>query len=179
MVELELERTYLAAALPADIAQCRNELIQDVYVPETVDHALLRLRKRGNRHVITKKIPIDSKDSTRQREHTIPLSKDEYDALALCSKKRATKRRYYCSLAGHNAEVDVYQDELAGLVIIDFEFSNEADMDAFVPPPICLADVSQEAFAAGGKLAGRRYKDIEPLLQQYAYKPLILQKEHE
>jgi CYTH domain-containing protein len=176
MVELELEKTYLAKFLPADLKTARSEVISDVYVPETVDHATLRLRHRGDRYEITKKTPVDGNDSTRQNEHTIPLGQEEYEALAKCSEKVFIKRRYYCTIEGYEAEVDVYEAALAGLVVIDFEFSTDAQMLAFVPPAICLADVSQEAFAAGGKLAGKSYADIETNLKQYGYLPLKIEE---
>jgi len=61
---------------------------------------------------------------------------------------------------------------LKGLVLIDFEFSDEATMRSFTPPEVCLADVSQEAFVAGGVLAGKTYDDIASQLLTYNYEPL-------
>lgn len=177
MVELEREKTYLAKFLPADLKTAQSEIIADVYVPETANHPSLRLRHRGDKYEITKKVPIDGKDSTRQNEHTIPLTQEEYRALEKCSKKVFTKRRYYCVIDGYKAEVDVYQGALAGLVVIDFEFTGDAEMQAFKPPAVCLADVSQEAFTAGGKLAGKSYKDIETELKSYGYQPLKIAEE--
>lgn len=174
MITLELEKTYLAKALPANLADCHSEIIQDVYVPQAADHPILRLRHRGQTYEITKKLPVDDADNTRQNEHTISLTSSEYDALAASSTKSLTKRRYYCKIEGHDAEVDVYQGSLAGLVVIDFEFKTDADMDIFTVPDICLADVSQDELIAAGKLAGKSYADIETQLQQYNYKPLFI-----
>ena len=73
---------------------------------------------------------------------------------------------------GAPAEVDVFTEDLAGLVLIDFEFSTEAEKDDFTPPSIALADVTQEDFIAGGLLAGKTYDTITPELARFCYKKL-------
>lgn len=172
MTELELEKTYLAAYLPQELATLAFERIADVYVPESVEHAVLRLRHKGDTYCITKKIPVSGDDSSRQHEHTILLSREEYEALATCSKKQFTKRRYNLELGGRQAELDVYEGDLAGLVVIDFEFATDEEMANFSAPDICLVDVTQDALIAAGKLAGKTYEDIRTQLEVYKYKPL-------
>jgi adenylate cyclase len=175
MVELELEKTYLAKALP-DLAGCRSEIIRDVYVPESADHAILRIRQRGKRYEATKKIPVSDTDSSRQNEHTIPLDRAEFEALSKCSNKSAVKRRYYCQIEGRDAEVDLYQEDLTGLITVDFEFADQASLQSFQMPSICLADVTQKVTFAGGSLAGKNYNDISRTLDVFDYK-LIETKE--
>lgn len=175
MVELELEKTYLARQLPAGLLECRSEVIRDLYMPESADHPILRLRQRGDRYEITKKIPVEGADSSRQNEHTISLTPEEFQALSHSPGRLAAKRRYYCTIEGHEAEVDIYEENLAGLVIIDFEFADEQSLESFIAPSICLADVTQEAFAAGGVLAGKTYEEIEPVLQRYGYEKLSME----
>lgn len=177
MIEIEREKTYLAKWIPGEIKGVRSEIIRDIYVPETVEHATLRLRAKGEKYEITKKEPVVEDDSTKQNEHTITLIKAEYDALAACSKKQFAKRRYYCKIGGYDAEVDVYLEDLEGLVVIDFEFTTDEQMALFKPPEVCLADVSQDALIAGGKLAGRTYEDLRPELEAYGYEPLKLKGE--
>jgi len=53
------------------------------------------------------------------------------------------KRRYKIKINGRIAELDVYQEKLVGLVVIDFEFDNEAEMRSFATPEFVLADVTQ------------------------------------
>jgi len=43
----------------------------------------------------------------------------------------------------------VFEGALAGLVLIDVEFTDEATKEAFVAPSFCLANVTQESFVAG------------------------------
>lgn len=70
------------------------------------------------------------------------------------------------------AEVDVFGEQLAGLVLIEFEFADEAAKDAFRPPACALADVTQEDFIAGGRLAGKTYLYIAPDLARFGYQKL-------
>lgn len=167
--EMEYELTYLAKYLPAEIEGLAGEYVRDVYVPETVQHAHLRLRQRGETYVITKKVPAAGTDSSEQTEETIPLEKEEYEALAACSRKVVAKWRYKVMIAGHMAEVDVFDEQLKGLIEIDFEFASREEKAAFVPPEVCFADVTQEEAFAGGYLSGKSYEDIEPVLKKYGY----------
>lgn len=170
--EIELELTYLAAALPEEINGVEPVEIIDVLIPEDAYHPCLRIRKKGEKLEITKKHPVEGRDSSKQIEITIPLRKDEYQALIKCSNRTFRKYRYYVKIDGHPAEVDVYKDKLQGLVVIDFEFSTETEKDSFVKPKICLVDVTQEEFVAGGMLAGKSYKDIEAKLSKFGYRRL-------
>ena len=146
--------------------------ITDVYIPDTTEHSHLRLRKRGNLYEITKKTPVKDGDASEQIEQTIPLTKDEFEALISCSQKRVSKDRYNIIIEGHNAEVDVFQDQLKGLVLIDFEFKTISEKSSFKTPSIALADVTQESFTAGGVLAGKSYQDIKPELACFNYQKL-------
>lgn len=169
-IEIERERTYLVSKLPAGLSLDESVLLRDIYIPEDVDHAHLRLRQKGDYYEATKKIQINEGDSSRQTEHTIPLTREEFDALASCSQKALQKRRYFTQIDGHAAEVDVYEEKLTGLVVVDFEFATEEEFTAFVQPDDMLADVTQDEVVGGGYLAGKSYEDIEAKLAKYHYK---------
>lgn len=169
-MEIELERTFLAKSLPPDIGNCRKMEISDIYIPTDEPHPILRIRKKGDKYEITKKHPVEGKDSSRQSEETIPLSKEEFLELATLKGKRARKIRHYYQCGANTAEVDVFQDDLKGLVLVDFEFKTVAEKDEFGMPDFCLADVTQEKAFAGGILVGKKYSDVEPFLEKYGYK---------
>ena len=172
--EVELELTYLAKTLPEGLADCPNKLVVDVYYPVTAGHPVLRLRQNGDAYQITKKTIIEGTDSSRMREETIHLSAEEFAGLTQNGGKRVAKRRYQYGYQGHTAEVDVFEGALAGLVLVDFEFTDRGDQQKFAMPEFCLADVTQEAFVAGGMLAGAPYQDIAEELTRYGYRPLTL-----
>lgn len=88
--------------------------------------------------------------------------------------RRIHKTHYYYVVNGRTAEVDVFMDALTGLVVIDFEFETEEEMRDFKPPFICLAEVTQEEFIAGGMICGKRYVDLEKDLSRFNYQKLYL-----
>ncbi|MEI6849456.1 MAG: hypothetical protein WCK29_00295 [archaeon] len=170
--EIEYEKTYLLKQIPDGIDKTKSVLIRDIYIPETADHAHLRLRQKDDKYVITKKHKAFGEDASMQYEHTIDLDKDEFMALAICSVKDFVKRRYFVEYRGCQAEIDIYQERLSGLALADFEFNNEKDKDEFETPDFALADVTQDESIAGGFLAGKTYEDIAPLIEKYGYKKL-------
>lgn len=169
MIEVELELTYLVRELPKGLLQVPSKLIADVYLPPTSSHSCLRLRQNGDQYEITKKIPVDNADASHQHEHTIKLTEHEFAALAVAPGKRVAKRRYVYDYRGRVAEIDVFLEDLEGLVLADFEFDDRDEQLAFKMPDFCLADVTQEAFVAGGMLAGKAYDNIAAELKEYNY----------
>jgi hypothetical protein len=155
MTEIELERTYLAKFLPEGLLACLKKEIKDIYIPESEVHPVLRVRQRGDKYEIT-----------------IALTKEEFLALEQVAGKKVRKIRHYYNYNGVQAEVDVFQDDLAGLVLVDFEFKEVADKNNFELPDFCLVDVTQDKTFAGGMICGKKYSDIEAHLSKLGYKKL-------
>lgn len=169
-MEIELERTFLLKKYPVELKTLKSMEVFDIYLPRVVLHPNLRVRKKGEKFEITKKHPVEGTDSSLQSEETIPLSKEEFLELSTLVGKRVRKMRYYYQAGNNMAEIDVFQDDLEGLVLIDFEFKTVEEKNDFVMPDFCLAEVTQEKFTAGGILAGKKYEDIEEGLKKYNYK---------
>ena len=172
-MEIELEKTYLLQYIPEDLKDHDNVEIFDIYVPKSQQHPNLRIRKRGEIAEITKKFPVDSKDISEQEEHTIPLLEEEFQAFTKVEGKKIRKIRYFYPIDGNIAEISIFLDELKGLAMVDVEFKTKEEKEKFEMPEFCLADVTQELYFAGGILAGKKYLDIEPVLDKYSYKKII------
>ncbi|MDE1857317.1 MAG: hypothetical protein KGH98_04555 [Candidatus Micrarchaeota archaeon] len=170
---LEFEKTYLVKYLPEGLEKCANKELIDIYFPASEKHCHTRIRKDGGKFVITKKEPLHGNDSSSFLEQTINLDRGEFDALSKIDGKRLRKVRYAYNHSGHPAEIDVFKDALEGLVLADFEFAGQAEMEAFRMPDFCLAEVTQEEFVAGGYLCGKSYGDIGGHLNRYGYHKLI------
>jgi len=169
---VELEKTYLAKYIPSGLERCRSKEIIDIYIPGFCDHPTLRLRKIADNFEITKKEPVDENDPAHQIEQTIVLNKEEFNVFSKLDGKKVHKRRYLYPCNGRTAEIDVFQGALKGLVVVDFEFDDRAELDSFEMPGFCLADVTEEVFIAGFKLSGKRYESIEDDLARFGYKKL-------
>ncbi len=171
----EFEVTYLVKELPEGFFNVPHESkeILDIYIPATSEHAILRIRKRGETYEITKKIPAHGTDSSHQIENTIPLIEEEFAELSQIQGKRVRKIRHYYSENETTFEIDVFQDALYGLVLVDVEFTSNEEKAKFVAPAWFLADVTQEKFVAGGVLCGKSYTDIHTDLARFGYTTAI------
>jgi len=166
---IELEKTYLIKNIPAGLWDCPRKEIFDIYIPQSAEHPVLRVRKNGGKFEMTKKEPIDG-DTSRQEEQTIILTEAEFIALTQVAGKKVRKIRYQYGYNGRVAEIDVFQDDLAGLILVDVEFPTVEEKDSFAMPDFCLADVTSSKFLAGGTLCGKRYEEIEERLRGFGYK---------
>lgn len=173
MKEIEREKTYLVAQLPDEIKTATKNDLLDIYIPSNAQHPFLRIRKREEKFAITKKVPVKEGDFSEFTEETIPLSLSEYRELSQISGKRLHKIRYTWESGKVNVDLDIFQGDLSGLVIADFEFNSEDAKRDFVAPSWCLCDVTQAEFIAGGLLAGKKYLDIEPELNKFSYKRIV------
>lgn len=171
---IELERTFLAKRLPENLKNCKCKEIIDVYIPKNSDHPKLRLRKNRNKFEMTKKEPVND-DASHQKEQTIILTEAEFDAMNLLEGKRVRKLRYYYNHNGLVAEFDVFQDELLGLIVIDFEFKTLEEKDKFQMSDFCLVDITHELFIAGGMICGKSYEDMEDNLNKFGYEKLFIE----
>lgn len=174
MIEIELERTYLAKSIPDGLRDAPFRKIIDLYIPATHPHPKLRVRKNGDTHAITKKEPLHGGDSSEQTEHTIPLTEGEFAAFAAMECKKIEKKRYYYEHNAMTLEIDVFEGALTGLVLVDAEFKSAEEKRTFAMPDFCLAEVTQEAFVAGGVLAGKTCDDIAAPLARFGYQKLLL-----
>lgn len=156
--------------IPVDLKTLKSMEVFDIYIPKSTLHSHLRIRKKGDKFEITKKYPVKDGDSSRLSEETIPLTKEEFEEFSQLEGRRVRKIRHYFKVGADMAEIDVFQDDLKGLILIDFEFKTVEAKNDFVMPDFCLADVTQEKFTAGGILAGKKYSDIEKELRKYNYK---------
>lgn len=172
---IEIEKTYLAKEVPKDLKNSKHKEIIDVYIPKEEVHPNLRLRKQGEKYELTKKQPIKEGDASQQTEQTIILTQKEFNSIySQIQGKKVRKIRYYYEYKNKIAEFDVFQDELEGLIVVDFEFETKKEKDEFEMPTFCLADITQETFIAGGMICSKKYEDIEEKLNKFGYKKILL-----
>ncbi len=88
------------------------------------------------------------------------------------SKYEADQKRYNYPFQGKIAEVDIWLEDLKGLVIVEFEFINISAFDGFKMPEFCLRDITGLEWLAGGKLSGKKYSDIKDKLEKLGYNPI-------
>lgn len=159
MQELEIEKRFLVSKdkvehLKSLIVPGSKVIMNDVYIPNGNAHKDLRLRQKGDKYMLTRKRPIKDDDLTTMLETTIELSKYEFDALSNSIESNVEKERYTINISNWTGELDIFTGRHAGLVIVEFEFQNEADLADFEQNMnLNLVDITNIEWLAGGRLA--------------------------
>ena len=169
---IERERTFLIKDMPGDLDEFVSKEMVDMYIPVAEEHPCTRIRKNGDAYEFTKKHPING-NASQQLESTVRLTSPEYESLKDVPAKRISKTRYFYAQDGFNYEIDVFDGDLEGLVLVDIEFEDDESQMNFVQPEWCLVEVTHESFIAGGMLAGKTYKDIEAKLVDLGYMAIV------
>jgi adenylate cyclase len=149
---LETERKFLLESAPAWLGRCESIEIEQGYLA-IAESAEVRVRRAGEEFTLTAK---RGAGETRE-EYEVPLRADQAMALWDASAGlRLRKRRHLVPLEGGlRAEVDVYEGELAGLVVAEVEFPSPERAGAFAPPSWFGREVTGEARYSNQQLALR------------------------
>lgn len=166
LIVIEIEKTFLVKNIPFDLSPFLSEIIHQGYISST--SSPLRIRQKGSKFELTKKIPLKEGDFSSAEEINIDLTKYEFDKLWPLVERSLEKIRYRIPLTNNlTAELDVYQGNLKGLMFVEVEFSSENEMNHFIPPTWFGVDVTQEDFSANSFLAGKSFEDIKSFIKIY------------
>jgi CYTH domain-containing protein/CHAD domain-containing protein len=146
----EIERKFLLDGRPDQLRNRPGKRIEQGYM--TAGEGIeVRLRRAGDRHLLTAKL---GHGETRT-EVEVVLGIDQFDALwPLTEPRRLRKVRYLVPLGEElEAEVDVYGDDLAGLVTAEVEFGFERQSRDFQPPAWLGEEVTGDRRYANQNLA--------------------------
>lgn len=160
---IERERRFLLAGPPPELPAAGRR-ITDRYVRGT----RVRLRRAEREDApaelkLTQKIPAGRPGPVRGLITTAYLSPAEYEVFRALAADVLSKTRYSLPPLG----VDVFEGELAGLVLAESEFDSDAEADAFVLPPLALAEVTDDPRFSGGRLAVACRAELVGWLAEY------------
>ena len=144
----ELERRWLVERLPPEADAGR--LIVDRYVEGT----RLRLRHAEPPHEqfkLSQKEAPTPPDFSRTVITTMYLSEEEYEVFAALPALELRKRRHHFG----RYSIDVFEGELAGLILAETEFPSEEEMLAHLGPDFAVRDVSDDVRYTGGWLVAK------------------------
>ncbi len=170
---LEFERRFLVDRARLDFAKLESysKLLEDIYF----DFGRMRLRRQTDsdtglvKYKLTKKLDLSeeitkpslgvtamSSDAAAghvRRIVSMWLSEGEYEALAAIGGRKLRKRRHYFKPPGYSYGVDVFEGELQGLVLCEFEGEDEREAFAIPAPPFATVEVTNDPFFTGGNLS--------------------------
>ncbi len=133
---MEIERKYLIRELPDRLEQYPCRQIEQGYLNTD---PIVRIRRTDKQYTLTYK----GKGFMVREEYNLPLNKKAF--LHLREKIDGIlikKRRYLIPLGTYTIELDVFEGELAPLLLAEVEFETEDAANAFVPPSWFGEDVT-------------------------------------
>ena len=155
----EIERKFLVAEVPGDLADYPSEPIEQGYV--AVEGPVeVRVRRRGDRALLT----VKSGAGRVRVEEELEIDDRRFASLwPLSEGRRVTKRRYRLPAGGGlTIELDAYTGDLEGLHTAEVEFDSEAASDDFDPPPWFGREVTDDLRYANRALAVDGVPDERP-----------------
>lgn len=140
MNNMEIERKYLVKKLPFSLESFDVRIIEQGYLCTA---PVVRIRRDNDKYELTYK----SGGLMKRREENLPLNKAAYEHLVTKVDGRLIqKKRYMIPLAGENTglmvELDVFEGDLAPLVLAEVEFPDEETANAFAAPEWFGEDVT-------------------------------------
>jgi len=157
---LEIEKTFLVKNIPSDLSGYKSYQIKQGYISSPPSP--LRIRQKGDKFELTKKLPIKGNDFSIAEEINILLTEYEFNKLWPLTEKSLEKTRYIIPLENDlYAELDIFHDKLEGLAVVEVEFTSEEQMDNFQAPEWFGKDITQEHYSANCFLAGKTYLEVK------------------
>ncbi len=139
---MEIEKKYLVKTLPERLEEFPHSRLTQSYISR---NPVIRLRKIETKQGSSYMLTVKGEGLSVRQEFELPLTQEAYEALSHKTEGRILKKvRYRIPLKqGYTAELDRFEGELNGLVLVEVEFPTEAEMRAFVPPAWFGEDVSE------------------------------------
>lgn len=127
---VEIERTWLVPGdAPLDRARSSVDIRQG-YLAITSETEV-RVRASGATCLLT----VKTGHGLKRGEVELPITTEQFDALwPATTGARVVKMRHTIRVCDHLAEVDIFADDLAGLVLVEVEFDSSDAAEAFEPP---------------------------------------------
>jgi CYTH domain-containing protein/CHAD domain-containing protein len=147
---IEIERKFLLGEPPEQLQGRSGQRIEQGYATVGEDPEI-RLRRVAERRLLTAK----RGHGASRVEIEIALGMNQFNALwPLTEGRRLRKTRYLVPLgSGLEAEIDIYEGGLAGLVTAEVEFDSEQQSRDFHPPRWLGAEVTGDRLYANRSLA--------------------------
>lgn len=133
---MEIERKFLLKELPKNLESYSVRHLEQGYLCTA---PVVRIRRDNDKYELTYK----GKGSMIREEHNLPLTKEAYEHLReKIDGRLIVKKRYMVPLEQYTVELDVFEGDLAPLILAEVEFPSEEEAKAFTPPDWFAEDVT-------------------------------------
>lgn len=133
---MEIERKFTITNLPENLTDYPCHHIEQGYLSTK---PVVRIRRQDDAYILTYK----GIGMLAREEYNLPLTKESYEHM----KPKAdgiiiTKKRYNIPFEGYTIELDVFEEDLDGLIIAEVEFASTEEAESFCPPDWFAEDVT-------------------------------------
>lgn len=134
---MEIEKKYFVTSLPDKLEAYENKKIAQGYL---CTNPVVRIRRSDDDYYLTYK----GEGLMVREEYNLPLTKEAYEhMLPKIDGFLIAKTRYLVPLEGGlTAELDIFEKELAPLILVEVEFDTVEAAEAFTPPEWFGEDVT-------------------------------------
>ena len=125
---MEIERKFLIKSLPDNLESYSFHQMEQGYL---CTEPVVRIRRQDETYYLTYK----SKGLMMREEYNLPLTKEAYlHLLPKIDGLLIVKKRYLIPLSsGLTVELDIFEGELAPLILAEVELQTEEEANAFIP----------------------------------------------
>lgn len=147
----EIERKFLLDRVPDWLEDHPAEPLAQGYLTNGGGAVEVRLRRAGERLLLT----VKTGSGEIREELEVTIGADLFERLwPLTEQRRVTKTRRRAQIAeGLEAEIDVFEGDLAGLLVAEVEFSSSEASARFRPPHWFGREVTDDARYSNRQLA--------------------------
>lgn len=148
---MEIERKYLVSFLPDDLENYSCKEIEQGYL---CHNPTVRIRKMDDEYILTYKSKIkntglykaDKVRANVNNEVELELTREAYMHLReKIDNNIIHKKRYFIPLDnGLTAELDIFDGQLKGFIMVEVEFPDEEASDCFIPPAWFGKELTQD-----------------------------------
>ena len=134
---MEIERKYLVLHLPGPLESYPCRILEQGYLNTS---PVVRIRRDNDRYELTYK----SAGLMSRQEYNLPLDDKSYEhLLTKIDGRLIKKKRYMIPLSSAlTAELDIFEGDLAPLMLVEVEFDSEDAANSFSPPDWFGEDVT-------------------------------------
>ncbi|MBI4853320.1 MAG: hypothetical protein HY819_16125 [Acidobacteria bacterium] len=147
------------------------EKYSKTFLDKYIKDSRLRLRilkdSEGDKELIKLTKKYESNSPYFQQITTILLSRNEYSLFNSLEGYSLRKTRYYHNFNNQIFAIDVFQDELEGLILCEVEANSLEELMSIFPPFYVKKEVTSDLFFTGGKLSQIKRRDLLDKLSIY------------
>lgn len=134
---MEIERKYLIEKLPDNLNTYPYRTLEQGYL---CTNPVIRIRKDNDKYELTYK----STGLMVREECNLPLNREAYEQMKTKTDGRLIRKKRYMIPCNDTLtiELDIFEDDLAPLLLAEVEFPDEETANSFTPPEWFGEDVT-------------------------------------